>query len=59
MAIQQFVNHIEGMQSHHTRAQQRLNNASGSQHHAAMNVSADLVKLKNLLKQAMAKKERS
>ena len=59
MAIQQFVNHIEGMQSHHTRAQQRSGNTPNDQPHAAMNMSADLIKLKNILKQAMAQKERS
>jgi hypothetical protein len=47
------------MQPHHARAQQRLNSTSGGQHHTAMNMSTDLLKLKNLLKQAMAQKELS
>ena len=58
MAIQQFGNHIDGMQSHQTRAQQRLGDTPNRQTHAAINMSEDLIKLKNLLKQAIAQKER-
>ncbi len=49
MAIEQFVKHVEGLEQHHNRAK-----ALGRTKHSNIaHLSNDLVKLKDMLKQAM------
>lgn len=49
MAIEQFVKHVEGLQNHYIKAQAKTNNQSVKVQH----LGNDLVKLKDMLKQAM------
>ena len=48
MAIEQFVKHVERLNHHHGRT------TRGSSEDSMAHLSADLVKLKDMLKQVMA-----
>jgi hypothetical protein len=49
MAIEQFVKHVEGLQHHHAKAK----SLGKTQHANIAHLSTDLVKLKDMLKQAL------
>lgn len=49
MAIEQFVKHVEGLQHHHNRARSQ----ERTQYANVAHLGSDLVKLKDMLKQAL------
>lgn len=55
MAIEQFVKHVEGLQQHHAKAKSLGKNQHTNIAHLSniSHLSKDLVKLKDMLKQAL------